>query len=94
MDSRNNVRRMALLMVRRALIVVNGSVMCRADGGELSVAVFAALVALERGGHLQRGDGADAATRKRCFVRLTPTGTQLLLLLEHEAAVAKLALGA
>jgi hypothetical protein len=83
-------------LVNRSHIVVDGLMMRRVDGRELDVGVFAALVALERCGYLQRGGGVNdrESFAGRCYVRLTVAGIQLLSWLNLEAGRAELALGA
>ncbi|MFI6097754.1 hypothetical protein ACIA8G_19520 [Lentzea sp. NPDC051213] len=71
-------------------IVVDGSVMCRAHGGDLDVGVFASLVALEERKYVQR-TGDLCCSCGRYLVRLTVSGLQLLSWLDRETAQAELA---
>jgi hypothetical protein len=74
-------RHTALDLVNTGQIIATGAMVFRADGADLDLGVFAALLWMAGSGLLERkvaGPGEDPATAPASKVRLTVAGLQLL----------------
>lgn len=75
-------RHLALVLVARDEICAIDSIMRSSEDTELSTELFAALVALENAGYVERRTPSSTASRQ-WRVQLTVAGTQLLSWFDH-----------
>lgn len=81
-------RFVALLLVSGGRITAVNSILRRTDGGELDASVFAALVALEARGCIERPAARGSEPFKPRPVRLTEAGIRLLTRFRRETRLA------